>query len=86
MSLDVTLLDALCGWQKTITSICGKPIKVQHQGPTPVQWVEAFAGLGMCSHKNQNQRGDLIVGINIKYPGSLNDRQRMLLKEALGGR
>jgi DnaJ family protein B protein 4 len=86
MSIDVSLLEALCGWQKTVTSICGKPIKIQHQGPTPAQWKEPLAGLGMCSHKNQNQRGDLIVAINIKYPGPLNDRQKMLLREALGGR
>jgi len=68
MSLDVPLLDALCGWQRTVTSICGKPVKITHQGPTPSNWAEAFAGLGMCSHKKQDQRGDLIVGVNIKYP------------------
>lgn len=86
MSLDIPLLDALCGWQRTVTSICGKPINVSHRGPTAQGWQEAYAGLGMCSHKNQNQRGDLIVAVNVRYPGPLNDRQKMLLREALGGR
>src|SRR5262249_12978817 len=49
--LEIPLVDSLLGWQRTLTSICGKQIKVSHQDPTPSSWKECFPGLGMCSHK-----------------------------------
>ncbi|KAF2430438.1 hypothetical protein EJ08DRAFT_649734 [Tothia fuscella] len=88
MSIYVPLLEALCGFQRTITTICGKTVVVSNRAPTAHGWQQDFPGLGMCSHKNQNQRGDLIVGVSVRYPGSgpLSDRQKMLLREALSGR
>jgi DnaJ family protein B protein 4 len=81
--LEIPLVDSLLGWQRTLTSICGKQIKVSHQGPTPWSWQECFAGLGMCSHKNTNERGDMFVGIKIKYPTSLSEKQKSLIRDAL---
>ena len=84
--LEIPLVDSLLGWQRTLTSICGKQIKVSHQGPTTSSWQECFPGLGMCSHKNPNERGDLFVGVKIKYPTSLNERQKNLIRDALQGK
>jgi DnaJ family protein B protein 4 len=84
--LEIPLVDSLLGWQRWLTSICGKQIKVSHQGPTPSSWQECFAGLGMCSHKNTNERGDLLVGVKIKYPASLNEKQKSLIRDALQGK
>lgn len=81
--VEIGLGESLLGWQRTITSICGKTVKVGHEGPTPPSWQEPFAGLGMCSYKNNEERGDLIVGVKIKYPGQLNERQKALIRAAL---
>ena len=82
--LEIPLADSLLGWQRTLTSICGKQIKLSHPGPTPSSWQECFAGLGMCSHRNTNERGDLFVGIKIKYPTGLSEKQRGLIRDAFG--
>lgn len=81
--VEIGLGESLLGWQRTITSICGKTVKVSHEGPTPPNWQEPFAGLGMCSSKNVEERGDLIVGVKIKYPGVLSERQKALIRAAL---
>lgn len=84
--LEIPLIDSLLGWQRMVKSICGKQIKVSHQGPTPPNWQECFAGLGMCSYKDTSERGDLLVGVKIKYPTNLSERQRSLIREALQGK
>lgn len=80
---EIGLGESLLGWQRTIKSICGRTVKVSHEGPTPPSWQEPFAGLGMCSSKNVEERGDLIVGVKIKYPSALSERQKALIRAAL---
>jgi len=81
--IEISLAESLLGWQRTLTSIDGKTVRVGHEGPTPPGWQEPFAGLGMCNSKNVQERGDLIVGVKIRYPGALSDRQKALIKAAL---
>jgi len=81
--LEISLAESLLGWQRTITSIDGKAVRVSHDGPTPPGWQEPFAGLGMCNSKRVQERGDLIVGVRVRYPGALSERQKTLIRAAL---
>jgi DnaJ family protein B protein 4 len=82
-TLELTLVEALCGWEKIITSICGKEIRFSHPGPTPATWRDDRAGLGMWTFKKPEVRGDLIAAVSIKYPGPLSETQKRMIRQAL---
>ncbi|KIW00776.1 uncharacterized protein PV09_07756 [Verruconis gallopava] len=65
-TLEITLVEALCGWEKSITSICGKEVIFSHPGPTPATWHEERAGLGMCTFKDPSIRGYLVASVSIR--------------------
>jgi DnaJ homolog subfamily B member 4 len=73
----------LTGWRRTIQTIDGKQINVGSAGPTPPTWKEPFPGLGMPKSKKPTERGDFVVGVNIKFPDSLTPQQKDKLKEVL---
>ncbi|TID15970.1 HSP40/DnaJ peptide-binding protein [Venturia nashicola] len=81
-TVEIPLGDSLCGWQRSVESICGKTVVISHDGPTPPNWQDCFAGLGMCKYKRPDQRGDLFVQVSIKYPTALSERQKMVLRSA----
>lgn len=68
---------------RPVRTICGKEIRFTHSGPTPQGWKDDRAGLGMCTFKNPEIRGDLIATVCIKYPGPLSDAQKSLIRRAL---
>jgi DnaJ homolog subfamily B member 4 len=82
-TVDIDLKEALTGWKRTVQTIDGKQISVGHSGPTPPTWTERYPQLGMPKSKTPNQRGDFIVGANIKFPTSLTAQQKQKLKEIL---
>lgn len=81
--VDIDLKEALTGWRRTISTIDGKQINVGSTGPTPPTWTDRFPNLGMPKSKKPNERGDLIVGVKIKFPTSLTQDQKNKLKEIL---
>ncbi|KAH9811703.1 Protein psi1 [Teratosphaeria destructans] len=82
-TIDIDLKEALTGWKRTVQTIDGKQVNVSHTGPTPPTWQEKFPQLGMPKSKTPLQRGDFIVGVNIKFPTSLTADQKKKLKEIL---
>ncbi|KAE9970163.1 hypothetical protein EG328_006460 [Venturia inaequalis] len=80
-TVEIPLGESLCGWQRSVQTICGKTVVVSHHGPTPPNWRDCFAGLGMCKY-NRPERGDLFVQVSIKYPAALSERQKMMLRSA----
>lgn len=81
--VDIDLKEALTGWSRTVGTIDGKQVNVSSSGPTAPTWVERFPQLGMPKSKTPTQRGDFIVGVNIKFPTSLTAQQKQQLKEIL---
>ncbi|KAF2858146.1 DnaJ-domain-containing protein [Piedraia hortae CBS 480.64] len=81
-NVTITLKEALTGWSQTVKTIDGKQLTVSHSGPTPPTWHERFPQLGMPIKKT-DQRGDFIVGVNIKFPTSLTAKQKEQLKAIL---
>ncbi|KAK8170063.1 DNAJ heat shock family protein-like protein [Phyllosticta citrichinensis] len=81
--VDIDLKEALTGWRRTVQTIDGKQVAVGGSGPTPPTYTDRFPGLGMPKSKKPQERGDFVVGVNIKFPTSLTADQKQKLKEIL---
>ena len=83
--VDVSLKEALTGFQRTVKTIDGKQVAVSSGGPVNPQWVERFPGQGMPLTKKgkEGQRGDMIVGVKIEFPKSLSTDQKASLRQTL---
>jgi len=66
-----------------VQTIDGKQISVGSSGPIQPTWTDRFPGLGMPKSKKPNERGDFIVGVNIKFPTSLTAQQKDILRDVL---
>ncbi|KAH8702559.1 putative DnaJ domain protein Psi [Talaromyces proteolyticus] len=82
-TVDLSLKEALTGWERIVKTIDGKSIRVAKPGPTPSGYEERFPGLGMPISKNPSERGDMIVKVNVKFPTSLTASQKDILKDVL---
>ena len=82
-TVEIDLKEALTGWKRTVQTIDGKQVSVSSGGPTQPTFEERFPQLGMPKSKTPLQRGDLVVGVRIKYPTSLTAAQKAKLKEIL---
>ncbi|KAI9683812.1 MAG: hypothetical protein M1829_004146 [Trizodia sp. TS-e1964] len=82
-TIELTLLESLTGWKRTVTTIDGNSLQVQHPGPTQPTWEERFPGIGMPKSKKPGERGDFVVGVKVKFPTSLTADQKRKLKEIL---
>jgi DnaJ homolog subfamily B member 4 len=81
-TINISLKEALTGWDRTVQTIDGKQVSVRHSGPTPPLWKETFPNQGMPRRKS-GERGDFIVGVNINFPLSLTAQQKAKLKDIL---
>lgn len=84
-TVDLSLKEALTGWERTVKTIDGKQVGVRSGGPTGPTWSERYPGQGMPLTKKgkEGQRGDMVVGVNIKFPSSLSTDQKAQLKQIL---
>ena len=73
----------MTGWSRTVETIDEKKLAVRSSGPTPPTWTERFPGLGMPKSKSPKERGDFIVGVDIKFPSRLTQQQKDELKKIL---
>ena len=81
-TIDISLKEALTGWNRTVKTIDGRQLPVSGGGPTAPGYEERFPGLGMPT-KKPGVRGDFIVKINVKFPTTLTPSQKAQLKELL---
>ncbi|KAF9430421.1 hypothetical protein BGZ76_000844 [Entomortierella beljakovae] len=81
--LELTLLEALTGFSKTIKTLDGKTLPVSTSGSRVIQpgQEERFPGEGMPISKKPGQKGDLIVQFNVKFPEQLTSVQKETLKK-----
>ncbi|CRG88608.1 Protein pbn1 [Talaromyces islandicus] len=63
-TVDVSLKEALTGWERIVKTIDNKSIRVAKPGPTQPGYEEHFPGQGMKNSKKPSERGDLIVKVN----------------------
>ncbi|KAF1813525.1 DnaJ-domain-containing protein [Eremomyces bilateralis CBS 781.70] len=82
-TIDLDLKESLLGWRRTVSTIDGKQVIVQHGGPTPPTWETRYPELGMPKSKKPTERGDFVVGVRIKFPASLTEQQKEILRDVL---
>ena len=82
-TIELTLKEALTGWERRIKTIDGKQLPVRGAGPTPPGTVQKFPSQGMPISKKPGQRGDLLVEVKVTFPTSLTTDQKSKIKEAL---
>ncbi|KAJ5562823.1 hypothetical protein N7535_002731 [Penicillium sp. DV-2018c] len=82
-TVELTLKEALTGWERIVRTIDGKSIRVSKPGPTQPGHEERYPGLGMVVSKNPSERGDLVIKVNVKFPTSLTPSQKDILRDVL---
>ncbi|KAJ5287217.1 DnaJ domain protein Psi [Penicillium angulare] len=82
-TVDLTLKEALTGWEKIVQTIDGKSVRISKPGPTQPSHEERYPGLGMVISKKPTDRGDLVVRANVKFPTSLTAEQKTALGKIL---
>ena len=86
---DITLQEALCGYEFTVTHLDGRQLKIQ--SPTHCDIIKKgdrrrVKGEGMNVRrggKDLGQRGDLLIEFNVIFPKSLDKKVRNQLKKLL---
>ncbi|OQE22741.1 hypothetical protein PENFLA_c012G09258 [Penicillium flavigenum] len=82
-TVDLSLKEALTGWERIVRTIDGKSIRVSKPGPTQPGHEERYPGLGMVSSKKPSDRGDLVIRANVSFPTSLTSSQKDILRDVL---
>lgn len=68
-------------------TIDGREVKVERQEVTPPSWSTAYPGLGMPRPDEPSRRSNMIVKVNIQYPGQvLSAEQKQALQTTFGER
>ncbi|KAG1444993.1 hypothetical protein G6F56_010073 [Rhizopus delemar] len=83
MTLNLTLLEALTGFQKSIKTLDDRTLSINNSKSVVQSGQESrVTGEGMPNSKT-GKKGDLIISYEVKFPTSLNDEQKNHLKLAL---
>ncbi|KAF9881206.1 dnaJ heat shock family protein [Colletotrichum karsti] len=82
-TVELDLKEALTGWKRTVTTIDGKQLNIEKNGPTQPGSTDKYPGLGMPISKKPGTRGDFIIKYNVKFPTSLTPAQKQKLREIL---
>lgn len=82
-TVDLDLKEALTGWKRTVTTIDGKKLTIEKSSPTQPGSSDSYPGLGMPLSKKPGQRGSFVVKYNVKFPSSLTQHQRQVLRDVL---
>ncbi|KAF9083876.1 hypothetical protein BGX23_011063 [Mortierella sp. AD031] len=85
VDLELTLLEALTGFTKSVKTLEGRTLPVSASGSRVIQpgQEERFPGEGMPISKKPGEKGDLIVKFVVKFPTQLTPAQKEGLKKIL---
>ncbi|OAJ38062.1 hypothetical protein BDEG_22030 [Batrachochytrium dendrobatidis JEL423] len=87
VTIHATLVEALCGFTRTLSHLDGKSFQVQGaMGNNPIQPGSEIRmpGMGMPISKTPGKKGDLIVTVLVSLPSTLNETQKRTLRQTLG--
>ena len=80
----ISLKQALCGGNVNINHISGKTLRLQLKGITTPETIRILQNEGMPNSKNPNQKGQLHIKFNIKFPEYLSNEQKKDIEKLLG--
>lgn len=79
--LNLTLVEALTGFSKMITTIDGKHLKVTGVNPTQPNHEICYPSHGMPLSREPSVRGNLIVIFKVTFPSTLSPEKKTALKQ-----
>lgn len=82
MTLQITLLEALVGFSKTILHLDEHPVEIKRSSVTQADFVLEIQGEGMPIQKT-SKFGNLFIHFHIIYPSELNDEEKQIVKKLL---
>lgn len=82
-SLELSLVESLCGFQRFITTLDGRKLKVSNNNVTQPDHVVRIPNEGMPISKSPGAKGDLILTYRVKFPTSLTPDQKRAITSAL---
>ncbi|XP_039126616.1 dnaJ protein ERDJ3B [Dioscorea cayenensis subsp. rotundata] len=82
MTVTISLVQALVGFEKTVTHLDEHLVEIGTKGITKPKEVRKFKGEGMPLHFS-NKKGDLYVTYEVLFPKSLTEDQKTKIKEIL---
>ena len=80
---DLSLKDALCGFNMEIPGLDGQTMKVKVDDIITRGTSKVIRGAGMPISKQPGSRGDLIVTFDVVFPKQLTSQQKQALKQIL---
>ncbi|KAL1923564.1 uncharacterized protein VTP21DRAFT_8544 [Calcarisporiella thermophila] len=83
VTLDLSLLEALTGFKRTLETLDGRNLAVSSSSVVQPGQETRLSGEGMPSSKT-GRKGDLIVTYNVKFPKNLTQSQKEGLAKILG--
>lgn len=78
--LKLTFKESLLGFDRTVTTISGRKIRVSRAAPTQPGSNTTYPGLGMPISKRPGNFGDLIVQFDVDYPIYLSESQKAAIR------
>lgn len=79
----ISLKDALCGCQVNIPTLTGESLPLRLKEVVKPTTVRRMGGYGLPYPKDPNRKGDLLIHFEIKFPETLNENTKQLLKDIL---
>jgi len=76
LEMNISLLEALVGFQRSIVHLDGRTVQLKKKTVTSPGEVMRVPGEGMPQHNNSSKNGDLYVRFTIVFPPSLTQQQR----------
>lgn len=82
MNLELSLLEALVGYSKSIKTLEGKELVVSNKNVTRPDQEIRFPGRGMPNQRDPSKKGDLIMKAQVRFPLSLTEGQKEHIRAA----
>ncbi|KAI9143830.1 hypothetical protein BKA69DRAFT_1059260 [Paraphysoderma sedebokerense] len=83
--IDLTLTEALTGFERTVKTLDGRTLKVSNSNVTKAGEEIRYSGEGMPISKSPGRKGDLVIKCNVRFPSYLSPQQKQEVKRVLGG-
>jgi DnaJ family protein A protein 2 len=85
MEKEITLLEALTGFDFILTHLDDRKIRIKNSPGDVIKPESQFTveNLGMPFHKRTYQNGNMIITFKIKFPTTFDTKKANLLSEAL---
>jgi len=84
ITIPVTLKEALTGFSRTVQHIDGSSLNIQSNSPLGFGQTLIIPGQGLPKYLFPDERGDVVVHTQIKYPKGLSEEQQNELAETIG--